>query len=178
MLTRSATRRGESVAAFSSCGNAACRVEETEEVQFHHLLPFIDRRADGRPEQHHAGIVDKNVQATELSHRAIDCGAGLIAIRDVSFDRQRAAALLADVVRERLETRFASGNHRDRGAQAGERARGGGADAAARAGDQRHHAVQWVILRGHATCNQSSVVGVVERGVRERSAAVERPTRT
>ena len=67
----------------------------------------------------------------------LDGRLGLGAVGDVRFDGQRGAARLVDVGGEGLQTVAAAGHERDAGAILGEPTSGGGADTAARAGDER-----------------------------------------
>jgi hypothetical protein len=65
---------------------------------------------------------------------------------------QRGATLLVDVGGEGLQAVEAAGHERDAGAVLGEPAGGGGADTAARAGDERGGAGQF---RCHGCCPSS-----------------------
>jgi hypothetical protein len=73
----------------------------------------------------------------------LDGRLGLGSVGDVRLYGQCGAARVLDVVGEGLQTVAAAGHERDAGAVLGESAGGGGADAAARAGDERCGAGQW-----------------------------------
>jgi len=89
-------------------------------------------------EEHQAGIVDEDVQASE-SLNGLLCGRlGLVAVGDVRLHDQRGAARLVDLGRECLQTVPATGHERDGGTFLGEPAGGGSADAAACTGDKGH----------------------------------------
>src|SRR5207247_8836777 len=58
-------------------------VEQTQQVDVHHLLPLLEGGPGDGAEQHHARVVDQRVEATELPHRALDGVLGLAGVGDV-----------------------------------------------------------------------------------------------
>ena len=68
---------------------------------------------------------------------------GLRAVSDVRFHHERGAARLVDVRGQGLEAVAAAGHKRDGGTVLGELASGGGADTAARTGDEGGGASQF-----------------------------------
>jgi len=111
-------------------------VEQALQVDRDHPVPVVGGRVEDRPEQHHAGVVDQDVQSPELGHGSLDGGLGLPWVGDVGRDGQRGAAGPLDVVDDGRETVLAARYERDRCALGGELSGGGLADAAAGAGDE------------------------------------------
>ena len=63
----SAILRGESCGGAQQVGQRGVRAaQQPLDVDRQHPLPFLQRRVDGRAEQHHAGVVDQRVQPAEL----------------------------------------------------------------------------------------------------------------
>jgi hypothetical protein len=98
---------------------------------------LVDRGVEDRAQQHHAGVVDDDVDAAELARGALDGRLRLLAVGDVGLDRQP-----ADVGGQRVEAVLAPRDPRHRRALRGERARRRLADPAARARDERGRALQ------------------------------------
>ena len=73
-------------------------VEQALEVERDHPVPLLDRRVDDRAEQHHAGVVDDDVEPAELGDGALDGGDRLVAVGDVGLDREP-----AELAGERVE---------------------------------------------------------------------------
>jgi hypothetical protein len=107
-------------------------VEQPLEVELDHSIPLLDGGVDDRAEQHHAGVVDHDVEPTELLDGALDSGLRLLAIGDVGLDGQA-----TDLGRERVQPVLAARDDSHRRALCRERARGRLADPAARARDER-----------------------------------------
>src|SRR4051794_5297875 len=99
-------------------------VQKPEDVDLDHRAPLVGRRVDDRAEQHHAGVVDEDVEAAELGVGALDEGARLCLVGDVGRDGERAAAGAVDLLRERFDAIGAAGGGGRRGAPP--RAGGGG----------------------------------------------------
>jgi hypothetical protein len=59
---------------------------------------------DGRTEQHHAGVVDERVEATELGHRPFDGVCRLPLVGDVGLEDEHGAPVVADDGGQRLQT--------------------------------------------------------------------------
>ena len=78
-------------------------VEEAEQVDVDHPLPLLDVGAHDRAEQHHAGVVDEDVEAAEPRVDLLDEPLGLLPVGDVGLERDRAAALALDPLDQRLE---------------------------------------------------------------------------
>jgi hypothetical protein len=101
-----------------------------------HSVPLVGVRADHGTEEHQACVVDQGVEASEPGDSLLYGVLGLGAIGDVGLNYERGAARGLDLGRQRLQAVAAPGNERDGGAVGSEPARGGGADPAARAGDE------------------------------------------
>jgi hypothetical protein len=112
-------------------------VQQALEVERDHPIPLLDRGVDDRPEQHHAGVVDHDVQSAELFRGALDGRDRLLAIGDVGLEREA-----ADLGGERIETVLATRDEGDRRSLLCQRARRRLADAAARARHEGDGAVQ------------------------------------
>ena len=90
-------------------------VEEAEQVDLDHPLPFLDRGVDDRAEQHHAGVVDERRRAGPAPRRLRPTARlGLLAVGDVGLDRQRRAAGVGDLRGQRLSRSAAAGDQGDR----------------------------------------------------------------
>ncbi len=91
MLTRSATWRGSVLGGLEQVGERGVRaVEQPGDVDREHPLPLLERGVDGRPEQHHAGVVDEGVEPSELGDgaarsRRLACSCAA----DVGLDHER-----------------------------------------------------------------------------------------
>jgi hypothetical protein len=97
-----------------------------------------------RPEQHHSGVVDKDVRAPELAAHAFGGGHDRVSIGDVGLDRDRAATQLGS---QRVDAVAAAGQQRKAVPGNGERACGRLADPGRRAGDDRNAA--GILVCGH-----------------------------
>ena len=117
-------------------------VEQALQVEVDHPLPFLGGRVLDRPQEHHAGVVDDDVEPAQLVDRAVDGGDRLLLLGDVGLDRERGVPRSADLGRQALEPLEPAGGDRDLGAEGGELPRGRLADPAAGAGDQRHGSIQ------------------------------------
>ena len=94
------------------------------------------------PSEHHAGVVDEDVQPSEPVDGLLDGRLGLVrSVMSASHDEGRAAGRL-DLGGECLEAVASSGHECDGGAVLGEPAGGRRADAAARPGDEGDGVVQ------------------------------------
>ena len=117
----------------------------------------------GAPDQA-AGVVDQDVDPAEAGERVGDDALDVGALGDVAADQQRFAARRLDLARDCFRG-FLAGvvvNH-DLAALRRERARGGGADAGRRAGDERrpcssdprpsllHRLVESIVLRARGS---------------------------
>ena len=118
-------------------------VQQALEVERDHPVPLLDRGVDDRAEQHHAGVVDDDVEPAELARGALDGGDGLVPVGDVGLDREA-----ADLRGEPVQPVLAPRGDGDGRALLGERARRRLPDAAAGPRDQRDRVPQ--CLR-HAT---------------------------
>jgi hypothetical protein len=107
-------------------------VEQPLEVELDHPVPLLDGGVDDRAEQHHARVVDHDVEPAELSGRPLDGGHRLLAVGDIGLDRQA-----VDLGRERVQPVLAARGEGDRRPVRRERPRGRLADATARARDER-----------------------------------------
>jgi len=105
-------------------------VQQAEHVELDHLLPFLQRRADRRAQQHHPRVVDERVEPAQLGHRALNDFGRLRLVGDVGFQHQRDAAAVTDVGRDRLQPVPAPRRQRHGRAVSGERDRRGRADTA------------------------------------------------
>ena len=141
-------------------------VEQALHVDGDHAVPLLRVRVGDGAQEHQASIVDQDVQSPELLGGLLDGCLGLGAVGDVRFDGQRRAARVLDAGGEGLKAVAAAGHKRDAGAVLGEPAGGGGADTAARAGDERGGAGQF---RCHGCCPSSLDV---RRWGRPRGAAL------
>ena len=83
-------------------------VEQALEVQRDHPVPLLDRRVDDVPEQHHARVVDDDVEPPEFTDRPLDGADRLLAIGHVGLDRET-----ADVGRQRVQPVLAAGGEGD-----------------------------------------------------------------
>jgi hypothetical protein len=92
---------------------------------------------DDRAEQHHAGVVDHDVEPPELLGGVLDRGPRLLALGDVRLDREA-----ADLGDERVQAVLAARNKRHCCPVCRERPRRRRPDPAARARDQRDRARQ------------------------------------
>ena len=95
-----------------------------------------------------AGIVDEDRHRAEGLLRGVEGACHGRAVSDVGFDRNRLAALSFDLVLERLEPVRPPRHQRNRRAIIGKRLRELHAEAARRAGHQRHAAFQAEHLGG------------------------------
>ena len=85
-------------------------VDEAEDVDVDHRAPVVALLGEQRPEQHHAGVVDEDVEAAQLVLRALDERARLLLLADVRLDRERA---VTDLLDKRVEAILAAGAERD-----------------------------------------------------------------
>jgi hypothetical protein len=106
------------------------------------LLPLVDGRVDERPLQRHPGVVEQHVDAAERRDRLLDDALDLFRIADVRRQRDRGAAQVLDLLRDRVGGLGPQVGEREGGALAGEQQRGRRPDATARAGDDRDLAVE------------------------------------
>ncbi len=113
-------------------------VEEAEQVDLDHLLPFVDRGVDHGAEQHHAGVVDQDVEPAQLGGDPRHRGPGLLALADVGLDLQRPAARRLDLSRQGLQPVGPAGEDRHGRAVCGQRPRRRLPDPAGGPGHQRH----------------------------------------
>ena len=90
----------------------------------------------GGPDLHQAGVVDHDVEASQLRDGALHGGRHLVGVGDVGGHDQRCAAGGFDVGFQVGEPIGAAGEERHRGALCGQRFRRCRADAAAGAGHQ------------------------------------------
>jgi hypothetical protein len=104
--------------------------------------PLLGVSACDRPEQHHAGVVDEDVEAAELRVGGADEAPGRLLVGNVDLDRQRAAAVRLDPPGERVDPVLAPGAERDRAALGRERQRRCLADPGRCAGDRCDLAVE------------------------------------
>ncbi len=109
---------------------SVCAVEQAENVELDHPLPFRQRRVDNGAEQHDAGIVDQRVQAAKLSHAALYRACRLLLVGDIGLDHQRCPAGLANVCGQRFQPIGSPCCERDRGPVLGERPGCGRSDSA------------------------------------------------
>jgi hypothetical protein len=105
-----------------------------------------DVGTDDRAQEHHAGVVDEDVQPSEPIDGLLDGCLNLDLVGDVGWHHQRGAARLVDRAGEGFQAVLAAGDERDGRSVLGEFEGGGGAYAAARAGDEGRGAGQ---LRFH-----------------------------
>jgi hypothetical protein len=96
MVTRSATRRGESSAAREVRQRGVGDVEHAPHVDVHHLLPLADRGVERRAEQHHPGVVDQDVEPAKLGGRAFDGRGGLLRAGHVRLDDEGLTRVTTD----------------------------------------------------------------------------------
>ena len=138
--------------------------DRAEQVDLDHL-PVVGALVGGEgAEQHHAGVVDQDVRATELLLDALGGGDDAVAVGDVGLDRDGA---VAELVSDGGDAVDAAGEERDAVAARGEGARGGLTDAGGGAGDDGDACV--VVGVGHDP--SFSVVWVrAARGVRLRGS--------
>jgi hypothetical protein len=111
-------------------------VEQPLDVDGDHAVPVLGVRADDGPQEHQAGVVDQGVQPSESLDGLLDGRLCLGAVGDVGFHGQGGAAGLVDLGGEGFQAVQAPGHQRDGGTVRCELAGGGGADPAARAGDE------------------------------------------
>ena len=111
-------------------------VQQALEVERDHAIPLLDRGVHDLAEQHHAGVVDDDVESSELLRGALDGGDRLLALGDVDLDGEA-----ADLRRQRIQTVLAARGDRHRRPLCRERARRRLADPAAGARDERNRVV-------------------------------------
>ena len=99
-----------------------------------------------RAEQHHAGVVDQDVEPTELLGGPAHEATRLLLVGDVGLDRDRPAAFGLDSPGELVEAVLAPRAERHGGPRLGERQRGGLADSRRRPCDRGDLPIQ---RRGH-----------------------------
>ena len=68
-------------------------VEESQHVYADHAAPVVQRGVGHRPEQHHAGVVDEDVEAAELLLDPADELACLTLVGHVQLERDGPAAV-------------------------------------------------------------------------------------
>ena len=134
-------------------------VEQSLQVERDHPIPLLDGGVDDLPEQHHPGVVDHDVESSELLCGALDGADRLLAIGDVGLDGEA-----ADLRGQRVEAVLATRGDGDGGALLSQRARRRLADPTARAGDERDRVLQCL---GHGA-----------RFTAGRRPAMRRPMRT
>jgi len=145
-------------------------VEQPEDVDLDHPLPLLDGRALDRPEQHHARVVDEDVEPAELVDGPLHGRLRLLALRDVGLDHERGAARVAQLRGQRVEALLAPRHERDGGAAGGELAGGGVADAAGRAGDQGDGALEAAHAQDRTAAAQQPACSAASSAARSASA--------
>ena len=121
-------------------------VEEPEAVDLDHPPPLLRVGALDGAEEHHAGVVDEDVQAPEALGRALDEGAGGGLVGDVDLERLGLAALLRDPRGEVAQAIGPPRAERHRGPRPGARERRRLADPRGRPRDRHCRALE---LCGH-----------------------------
>ena len=119
-------------------------VEEPEQVDVDHLAPLVGFGALDRAEQHHAGVVDEDVEAAHLLGGALDEGAGGRLVADVDLEGVGGAAVGVDPLGELVEAVLAPRPQRHAGSLAGQCQRGRLSDSRRGAGDNRPASLQCV----------------------------------
>ena len=96
-------------------------VEEAEQVDVDHPPPLLGVGALDRAQQHHAGVVDEDVEAAHLLGGVLDEGArgGLVA--DVDLERVGLPPSASICLRQLVEAVLAARSERHRGALGGQR---------------------------------------------------------
>jgi len=119
------------------------RVDQALEVEVDHPVPFLGGRILDRAEQHHAGVVDDDVEPSQLVDGAIDRSDRLLLVGDVGFDRKRGVTLAADLRGKPLKSLKTAGGHGDLRPLLRQRPRRSLTNATARASDQRNGSFKW-----------------------------------
>ena len=120
-------------------------VQERAHIDVDHPAPLRRVGVDGGAEQHHTGVVDQDVEASELGDGALDGTLGLRLFGKVGLEHERGGAGGADSPGQVIESVPAAGSDGHRGAVPGQRERRRLADPARRAGDQRHGARETLV---------------------------------
>ena len=139
-------------------------VKGAQEVERHHPPPLLGRALGHGPQQHHACVVDNDVQPTELGDDRIDRTDRLRFVRHVCRTSQCAPAADPNRGGDLFEQAFAPGDERHACTLLGEPARGRGTDATACPGHERHRALECLhqcpATRPPSTCTVSPVTKV------------------
>jgi cobyrinic acid a,c-diamide synthase len=110
-------------------------VEHTPEVDVDHRRPAVDVEVGHRPDLADAGVADQHVEPAELLDGPAYQALEVRAAGDVGGAGDGSPAVVADLLRELVQSVGAARAKGDDGAALREHARGGLADAAARPGD-------------------------------------------
>ena len=110
------------------------RGHRAEQVDLDHLALLGALIGGERRQQHHAGVVDQDLGATEVVLDALRSGDERVAVGDVGLNRDRA---LAELAGERLDAIRAAGQQRDAMAVGRQHAGRRLSDARRGAGDDR-----------------------------------------
>ena len=93
----------------SISGSAACvQYEQAEQVDREHPAPFLGVRFGDRPEQHHARVVDEEVQPTELVVGALDELTRLRLVGDIGLQPRGSGPWSCSAIAVSLSTRRAA----------------------------------------------------------------------
>jgi hypothetical protein len=109
-------------------------VQQAFDIDAQHAVPLIDGRVDDRPEQHHARVVDEDVEPSELGNGLLDGPARPGLFGEVGVDDEALSA--ADLRCELLEPVAAAGGDRHARAVRGKGAGGCSSDPGARPRDE------------------------------------------